>query len=264
MTRTTNTTRRILAALAVLGSFVFAIILPAAASAAPLAVGAAATDSIPCPLAATPPGTGPVPTCLPCPPPCPPLPTPQPSAAIACPLSGAAASTDAYPICPPPCPPQCPLPTAASSDPVVCPQPATSAASPIIQPCTVSTFQNLGSKFCLDNDTSAARDVFTVACDGARSQEWVFAHSNTTSTIRDLATGLCLTSNATGDVSAVPCISTNPANGPHQWFVTQSGGPLFDTTTGLCLDSPPAPGPAVVPVDTSKCNGTPLQLWLHR
>ncbi|MFZ0119232.1 MAG: RICIN domain-containing protein [Pseudonocardiaceae bacterium] len=232
MTRTTDTTRGILAVLAVLGSLIFAIALPVAANAAPLTTGAAATDVIPCPLTATPPVTGPVPTCPPpCPPPCPPLPTPQSSGAIVCPLPAA---------------------------------PATSDANVIIKPCTVSAFQNLGTTFCLDSPDSAVRNVLTAACDGARSQQWVFDRSNTTSTIRDLATGLCLTSDVTGNVFAVSCLSPTPTSAPGRWFITQSGGPVIDVVTGRCLDSPLVPGSAIVPVDTRQCNGTAVQNWLHR
>ncbi len=262
MTRTTDTTRGILAVLAVLGSLIFAIALPVAASAAPLTTGAAATHVIPCPLTATPPVTGPVPTC---PPPCPPLLTPQSSGAIVCPLPAAPATSAAIPICPPPCPPPCPpLPAAAPSNPGACPQPATSDANVITQPCTVSAFQNLGTTFCLDSPDSAVRNVLTAACDGARSQQWVFDRSNATSTIRDLATGLCLTSDVTGDVFAVSCLSPTPTSAPDRWFVTQSGGPVIDVVTGRCLDSPLVPGSAIVPVDTRQCNGTAVQNWLHR
>ncbi|MGH3767777.1 MAG: RICIN domain-containing protein [Pseudonocardiaceae bacterium] len=261
MVRTASIARGMLAILAVVASLVFAIALPAAASAAPTAAGAATIAVIPCPLADIPQDPGPVPTCPPCPPPCPPSPTTQPSDAIVCPLAPAAV-TDAYPICPPPCPPPCPpLP----SDPIVCPQPATSGGSPIIRPCTVSSFQNLGTGFCLDTDGSAVRKVFTVACSPrSRSQQWVFAGSNTTTTIHDLATGLCLTSNATGDVFDVSCLGASPLPEPHQWFVTQSGGPVIDTVTGRCLDSPPVPGPSLIPVETSQCNGTPLHNWVHK
>ena len=179
-------------------------------------------------------------------------------------MTGAAASSDVIPICPPPCPPPCPpLPTPQPSGAIVCPLPATSSGSVIVQPCTVSTFQNLGTTFCLDTDGNTVQNVFSVACNGSRTQQWVFAHSNTTSTIRDLATGLCLSSNATGKVFAVSCTNPPPATPIHQWFITQSGGPVIDVVTGRCLDSPLVPGPSLIPVDTSQCNGTPAQNWAH-
>jgi hypothetical protein len=223
MARIASITRGMLTVVAIIASVVFGVALPAMASTAPPAAG---SDVIACPLAAAPPATGPVMSPIPvptCSPPCPPLPTPQPSGAIACPVS----------------------------------------ATSIIPLCTVSTFRNLGTTFCLDTDSSARRSVFSVACTGSRSQQWVFTRSNTTSTIRDLASGLCLSSNATGDVFAVSCTSPPTTTPVHQWFITQSGGPLIDVVTGRCLASPLVPGPSLIPVNTSQCNGTPAQNWAH-
>lgn len=274
MAKIAHLTRGMLGVAAVVASVVFAVGLPAMASTTSTAAGLAATTVIPCPLADTPPASGPVtsavpvPTCPPpCPPPCPVPSTPQPSGAIVCPMtSGASAAPNVIPICPSPspspspCPPPCPtLPTPQPAGAGVCPLPDTS----IVPLCTVSAFHNLATTFCLDTDDGAVPTVFSVACNDSRSQQWVFTRSNTTSTLRDLASGRCLTSNATGDAFAVSCTSPPTATPLHQWFVTQSGGPIIDVVTGRCLASPLVPGPSRIPVDTSQCNGTPAQNWTH-
>src|SRR5262249_14164494 len=104
------------------------------------------------------------------------------------------------------------------------------------------------------------QDPATSLCNETKnSEQWIYTPLNNapivTTQIRNVATGLCLTSNAAGVVSQVPCGPMGP-----NWNLI--GGPpnntIQDARTGLCLVNPAAKVVKTVPCGTAR-----TERWFH-
>lgn len=140
---------------------------------------------------------------------------------------------------------------------------AAPAAASTPAPDIVSTFQNAGTKLCLNNPAPTPANTSIVegsVCNDQESELWSFAGSNKASVLRNVATGLCLTSNSVGDVSAVPCDILSL----HEWYVAGSGGLVRDMTTGLCLENLPVDNGIITSIiRTAQCSDLSIEHWIH-
>ena len=65
------------------------------------------------------------------------------------------------------------------------------------------TYQNVATGFCLDSN--AARQVYTLGCNGGSYQKWTVGTSGSALVFRNVATGFCLDSNAARQVYTLGC-----------------------------------------------------------
>lgn len=143
---------------------------------------------------------------------------------------------------------------------------AAPAAASTPAPNIVSTFKNVGTGQCLNNIAPTPVNSSSVQgspCNDQLSEVWSFAGSNQAGVFRNVATGHCLTSDAMGNVSAVPC-DILPV---HEWFVAGSGGIVRDLATGRCLEDFPVDSGTIITnvIRTVPCSPTPAPLedWIH-
>lgn len=114
------------------------------------------------------------------------------------------------------------------------------------------TYKNLATGFCLDSN--AARQVYTLGCNGGSYQKWTVKVVGSNRILKNLATGYCLDSNAARQVYTHGC-----NNGSYQkWTIIRTGSNITfkNLATGYCLDSN-----AARQVYTLGCNGGSYQKW---
>jgi hypothetical protein len=112
--------------------------------------------------------------------------------------------------------------------------------------------RNVSTGFCLDSN--AARNVYTLGCNGGAYQNWSVYSSGAGYVLKNQATGYCLDSNAARNVYTHACNSGNY----QRWTIYTSGAGwvLKNVSTGFCLDSNAAQN-----VYTHACNSGNYQRW---
>jgi serine/threonine-protein kinase len=98
----------------------------------------------------------------------------------------------------------------------------------------VETYKNLATSFCLDSN--AARQVYTLGCNGGSYQKWTVIPAGSNRQLKNLATGYCLDSNTARNVYTNPCGRDNSFQ---KWTVIRVGSKIQfkNLATGYCLDS---------------------------